>query len=129
MIPVSSFHLLFERNQTLGSSQNANPVCFHDNRRNAYHIPHQPTCSGAAIPAGQMPSPLTQCVWTFFWLAVLLFIALPIGVFSCQVYVVLSPISAFISCFSKLTDFLLRLAHMPLGCTHNMISAKPLLFI
>ena len=118
------------RNQGFGPSNSVNPIVFYDNRRTAYHLPQvHPSTQGIGPPPGpgQMSSPLTQCFWTFFWLAVMLFIAFPIGLFSCQLYVLLSPLSAICSCFSKVTDLLLRLAHLPLGCAHNMVQAKPLL--
>ncbi len=118
-----------KRSPNLGASS-TNPAIFYDNRRNPYHYPqlYSPQNS-AQVPQGHLSSPLTQCFWTFFWLAILIFIAYPIGFCTCQLYVILSPFSAFSSCFSKFTDFLLRLAHMPLGCTHNMIQAKPLFSI
>ncbi|CAG2121407.1 unnamed protein product [Medioppia subpectinata] len=111
------------RNQSHGTT----PV-FYDSRRNPYHLPQSHISSHQTVSTGpaQLSSPLTQCFWTFFWLAIMLFIAIPIGLISCQLYVLLSPISAFITCFAKVTDFLLRLSHMPLGCAQNMVNAKPL---
>ncbi|CAG2175015.1 unnamed protein product [Oppiella nova] len=79
---------LLEAAATRNQSHGTTPV-FYDSRRNPYQLPqfHQSVHhSSVQTSPGQLSSPLTQCVWTFFWLAVMLFIALPIGLISCQLY-------------------------------------------
>ena len=105
-------------------------------RRNpfAYHIPSPTNCSlyhnGNSVPNSQS-SPLTQCVWTFFWLAVLIAVAYPMGLLSGQLYILLSPLSAVFTCkpLAVILELLLQGLHMPLVCTNNMAVAKPLFII
>lgn len=80
----------------------------------------------------QNSSPLSMCIWTFFWLAMLIFVAYPIGLISGQLYILISPIST-VQCFHQLLQPLLTTLlnglHLPLMCTDYMIMAKPLIFI
>ena len=102
-----------------------------DSRRNpfSYHVPTPTNCSLVHSP--HTSSPLTQCVWTFFWLAVLLFVAYPVGFLSGQVYVLLSALSALSCCeiLNPVLTLLLQGLHMPLVATQNMAVAKPLVII
>nr|XP_046911437.1 uncharacterized protein LOC124492560 [Dermatophagoides farinae] len=120
-------------------SANANET----NRRNTPFVCHIPTpnnCSLAASSSGHQrnniglqnsDSPLTQCVWTFFWLAVLIFIAYPLGLIAGQFYLLISPLTNIDCCnrihMGKLSSSLLWTMHLPLICSQNMITAKAMI--
>ncbi|XP_027199301.1 uncharacterized protein LOC113793458 [Dermatophagoides pteronyssinus] len=123
----------------ISSSINLNET----NRRNTPFVCHIPTpysCSIAAASSSHQrnniglqnsDSPLTQCVWTFFWLAVLIFIGYPLGFFAGQLYLLISPLTSIDFCnrihLGKLSSSLLWTMHLPLICSQNMIAAKALI--
>uniref|UniRef100_T1KBH8 Uncharacterized protein n=1 Tax=Tetranychus urticae TaxID=32264 RepID=T1KBH8_TETUR len=118
-------------NSSLGARTGSNPVLY-DSRGNPFQLPqHYNQTTGASIsgasPAGLQSSPLTQCVWTFFWLGVLCCVAFPVALFACELYVLLSPISVICEKFNRITDFLFKVAQFPSLCARNMIEAKPMI--
>src|SRR6218665_593936 len=78
-------------------------------------------------------SPLTQCFWTFFWLALLLLISYPVGLVAAQLYLIVSPILEVSGnprwAQQGVAEPLLKAMHLPLICARNMTTAKPLIFI
>ncbi|XP_053213346.1 uncharacterized protein LOC128396763 [Panonychus citri] len=113
---------------SLGARSGSNPVLY-DSRGNPFQPQHPNQSSGASIsgssPAGLQSSPLTQCIWTFFWLGVLCCIAFPVALAACELYILLSPISAFCEKFNRVTDFLFKVSQFPSLCARNMIEARP----
>jgi len=85
--------------------------------------------SNQTTPTGQQSSPLTQCIWTFFWLGVLLCVGYPIGLCACELYIFLSPFSAICPKFASVTDFFFKVSQFPSLCAKNMIEAKALILM
>lgn len=88
------------------------------NQANSIHHHHQ----------RQQSSPLTQTFWTLFWLAILLTFAFPVGMVCGQLYVLLSPLNAWLQgwCMDRTMSLLLSCMHLPRTCTQKLIQAKPL---
>ncbi|KAI7690071.1 hypothetical protein SSS_03097 [Sarcoptes scabiei] len=108
-----------------------------------YHIPTPTYCTmmmsrsstnaqNRTRPNKNPASPLTQCFWTFFWLALLLLVAYPFGFIAGQLFILFSPLTS-IEFFRKkswiqhFSQTLLWTLHLPLYCTNNMIIAKALI--
>ncbi|OTF83895.1 hypothetical protein BLA29_006568 [Euroglyphus maynei] len=134
--------LLTNNNNSLDFSNISSSNLNETNRRNTPFVCHVPTAYSCSIAAAstQQPnniglqnsdSPLTQCIWTFFWIAVLIFIAYPLGFLAGQLYLLISPLTSIDFCnrihLGKLSSSLLWTMHLPLICSQNMITAKALI--
>ena len=83
-------------------------------------VAHQTTTTATDLAA----DPLTQCIATFYWLAVLIFISLPISLVAIILFIIISPLAVCVSFFALINEFLLKIAHFPTLCAKNLIQAK-----
>ncbi|RWS31618.1 hypothetical protein B4U80_08742 [Leptotrombidium deliense] len=107
-----------------GTRQGSNPTLY-DSHGNPFHFAHNPTASTRL--SGTESSPLTQCIWTFFWLALLICVAYPVGVFACELYVFFSPLCVLCPKLESFVNFFFKASQLPSICTRNMINAKPVI--
>lgn len=104
----------------------SNPALF-ENRGSTqfgpYYCPsvlHQQNNQGEGLAS----DPLTQCIATFYWLGVLIFISYPISLVALIIFIIVSPLAALFPKLIILNEFLLKIAHFPSLCAKNLIRAK-----
>nr|ABR21046.1 venom toxin-like peptide-6 [Mesobuthus eupeus] len=69
---------------------------------------------------------MRKCLWTIFWIVVLIFVAYPIAFFFAEFYVLLCPLQGCCDGCTGLVEFLLKLTQLPLACARNAASGKSL---
>lgn len=72
----------------------------------------------------QASDPLTQCIATFYWLGILIFVSYPVSLVALIIFIFVSPLAALFPSLVVLNEFLLKIAHLPSLCAKNLIRAK-----
>lgn len=107
-----------------GTPHGSNPALFEARGSGQFAPYYCPSVGHNQSVSDVAADPLTQCIATFYWLAVLLFLAYPISLLSVIIFILVSPLAAFSSCFVVCNEFLLKVAHFPAQCAKNLIRAK-----
>ncbi|RWS14931.1 hypothetical protein B4U79_15142 [Dinothrombium tinctorium] len=108
-----------------GTRQGSNPTLY-DSHGNPFHF-STTNASHLQPSAAVQQSPLTDCIWTFFWLGILIFIGYPIGLCACELYVIFSPFCVLCPKLESFANFLFKISQLPSLCTRNMINAKAII--
>lgn len=96
-----------------------------ENRGSGQFGTYYPSVAHQSASATDLASdPLTQCVATFYWLAILIFISIPVSLLAIVFYVIVSPLATCFSLCLVVNDFLLKVAHFPTLCAKNLVQAK-----
>ena len=107
-----------------GTPHGSNPALF-EARGSGQFAPYYCPSVGQHHSSSDVASdPLTQCIATFYWLAVLVFVSYPVALVAIIVFIFVSPLASLSSRFVACNEFLLKVAHFPAQCTKNLIRAK-----
>lgn len=67
-----------------------------------------------------------SCLWSLFWLVVLIILSLPVAGFCAVVYIIVSIFTPCIKPLKDLEDLLLRGVNFPHTCSQNMVHGTSL---
>lgn len=68
--------------------------------------------------------PLTQSIAIVYWFIILVAISLPVSTIALVIFIIVSPVAAFLPLCKHINEFLLKIAHFPTVCARNLVKAK-----